>query len=95
MSLILKGLDMPKSCFECPFKITSGISSGQKLEFNCAVINYAVLEDYMTDDKPTNCPLVEIPTPHGRLIDADKVFTYDHIAEEQLKEVPTILESEE
>ena len=27
----------------------------------------------ITDRRSPNCPLVEIPTPHGRLIDADEL----------------------
>jgi hypothetical protein len=29
-------------------------------------------ENWIYDQRPNWCPLVEIPTPHGRLIDADK-----------------------
>ena len=43
----------------------------------------------------TNAQAVEIPTPHGRLIDADKIFTYSHWEEQAVSEAPTILEAEE
>lgn len=26
------------------------------------------------NEKPDDCPLIEIPTPHGRLVDGDKVM---------------------
>ena len=61
--------------------------------------------------KPEDCPLVEVPTPHGRLIDADKqwevckelvkyvLFPMDSIDEAEIvgmvKNARTIIESEE
>lgn len=38
-----------------------------------------------------NYPFQELPKNHGRLIDANDVFTYDYIAEKQLSEVPTVI----
>ena len=29
----------------------------------------------MDEGRPTFCPLIEIPAPHGRLIDADKLYS--------------------
>ena len=47
-------------------------------------------EDDIDDSKPLNCPLVEVPTPHGRLIDADRyLYSGDLIPE------PTVIEAEE
>lgn len=46
MSLIIKGVDMPKSCG------------------GCFVGDRTICRD--------GCPLGKIPTPHGRLIDADE-----------------------
>lgn len=54
MSIIIKGMDMPKSCNECMSEC----------------INIP-LECYPDGDTVPDCPLVEIPTPHGRLIDGD------------------------
>lgn len=58
------------------------------------------------NDRPSNCPLVEIPTPHGRLIDADELLS--HLSKDPLFDLverygisgviesqPTILEAEE
>ena len=97
MSLIIKGLDMPKNCDEC--QLTNG------------VICYAILsdneDDYVLDNLKSRhplCPLIEIPTPHGRLIDADIVAdmldsmmvhkTLNNAFDEVLN-MPTILEAEE
>lgn len=54
MSIIIKGIEMPKNCDEC-FLSEWNIFNEQ---FYCPF-----------DD----CPLVEIPTPHGRLIDEEDV----------------------
>ena len=79
MSLILKGIDIPKCSNE-----------------DCiVVIRHDKAEVWQTGYKERTVEAIQIPTPHGRLIDVDKVFTYDKIAEDQLKEVPTILEEEE
>ena len=60
MSLYIKGLDMPKDCFNCPFKVSNGIISGKRMEFECVANGYATLDDYQYDDKPSDCPLIEI-----------------------------------
>ena len=54
MSIIIKGMDMPKSCADCSVTCKVGY------------------EDYIAtlsmSERPDFCPLIEIPTPHGRLI---------------------------
>lgn len=54
--------------------------------------------------RPYGCPLVEISTPHGRLIDADAIivnrndyYTSDDFMEavNMLEDAPTIIEAEE
>ena len=110
MSLYIKGLDMPKDCFECPFKVSNGIISGKRIEFECVANGYTTLDDYQYDDKPSDCPLVEIPTPHGRLIDENELqelyadsddldlSNYDiniAVVRQNIKDMPAILESEE
>lgn len=49
MSILIKSMDIPTSCYECPLNPLWCSSACDQSE----------------------CPLVEIPTPHGRLIDAD------------------------
>lgn len=54
MSILIKGMEMPKCCYDC------GVDTGL-----CGLWNgYA--ERYSR--RHPKCPLVEIPTPHGRLI---------------------------
>ena len=55
------------------------------------------------EQRPKGCPLIEIPTPHGRLIDADelanKTFygatSAPYITYKKFVEAPTVIEAEE
>lgn len=47
----------------------------------CAVWKGCKAQDWASRDRPENCPLVEVPTPHGRLIDANELF--NSIAEKE------------
>lgn len=91
MSVIVKGMKMPKNCFYCAMS-------------SFGVCNIAVrIWDIST--RPDWCPLVELPEKHGRLIDADTA--YDRIMEQEggnlvdmdcvgmgLEECETIVEEE-
>ncbi len=63
MSILVKGMEMPKNCKECALYIDGA----------CYAKGYRDYRSIMDTAKPDDCPLVEIPTPHGRLIDADKL----------------------
>jgi len=54
--------EKPK-CYNCPFRTLD--YCGLLIEHDCVTVNV----NEMTVSK--YCPLAEIPTPHGRLIDAD------------------------
>ena len=62
MSLLIKGMDVPISCTECPCYDDMETCFCNVLDSYC--------EQYKTERHP-DCPLAEIPTPLGRLIDAD------------------------
>ena len=65
MSILIKGMEMPKNCGECPFK---GLNpTGESMI--CDLTLFSVPWDWI----PFDCPLIEISTPHGRLIDAEKL----------------------
>ena len=98
MSILIKGKDMPEFCYRCP-------CNDNELGFCRADKRGRSTDDY----RPSWCPLVEIPTPHGRLIDAE-VFENDAQQEwgnseisngdwinirERLNDAPTIIEAEE
>ena len=57
-SVLIRGMEMPTTCRECII--------GNPKAKTC-IIGKPKMNTKRRDD----CPLVEIPTPHGRLIDAD------------------------
>ncbi len=96
MSLIIRGMNMPTSCEWCRF-----ISGG--LEWYCEAGQIQIY-DYKTVHK--DCPLINIPTPHGRLIDADSLIEYinkelkgDEYIQRMFRRIiksrPTVIEAEE
>ena len=94
MSLIIKGLDMPYSCMVCNLRDD---------DFCNATGNMVDIwfDDYRSRNK--NCPLVKIPTPHGRLIDGDMLLNSFKGAKKlgvdaikyYVDNAPTILKAEE
>lgn len=85
MSVLIKGMEMPKRCFDCPFMISRDNDDCilQSDEANAKFNSW--------DDMKASCPLVEIPTPHGRLVDADKLFEEINIADEYGADMSDIL----
>ena len=63
MSVLIKGMEMPKHCLYCPLRND---------EDDCAVQELQNWRDW--DDMKAGCPLVEVPASHGRLIDADALM---------------------
>ena len=96
MSILIKGVEMPKSCEECQVCDYE--------EGNCLLTGTNRISDGR-NTLPHNgerrdwCPLIEIP-PHGRLIDADalikewKLGFYRRIVEALMEDAPTIIEAE-
>ena len=95
MSILIKGMEMPKSCYDCPAECEDyicGITKG-----GCTWA-----------ERPPHCPLVPI-SPHGRLIDADALYgTFEASKDEtighttfketvllNIRGMPTIIEAEE
>jgi hypothetical protein len=98
MSVLIKGMEMPKSCIECVtnhsfFRVLKcselkGMKGFKKLPY-----------EY---DRHPDCPLVELPEKHGRLIDEDEycVLQGCYKADDDCKncvirDCETILEREE
>ena len=83
---------MPKSCFACDFY------SGNE----CYLYSYGIPAryNYNPDTKPEWCELVEVPTPHGRLIDKDElvhklgVSDEDIYVRDYLEDAPIVIEEE-
>lgn len=65
MSILIRGMKMPENCGECIW-IQRGYPDWCDLPMG---------KDLYNDKKrPDWCPLVEVPFPHGPLIDADKLL---------------------
>lgn len=98
MSIMIKGMEMPKNCKECPFS---------DHEAWCLIPGDWRERYYMPkDERSKYCPLIEL-TPHGRLIDADRLLTdrmkskYYHLPNGDtaipiidIEHAPTVIEEE-
>lgn len=80
MAIYIKSMEMPKdgTCNNCPMAhyhhADDTWSCNVRLVEHDGFIVYAPLIDRNADGnfiRPTDCPLTEVPEPHGRLIDAD------------------------
>jgi hypothetical protein len=75
MSAIVKGMEMPKNCMSCPFPAV-GVDA---YYCHCPTQDGKEYDFKYADTIPDTCPLVEISTPHGRLIDADVLKRSAHL----------------
>ena len=86
MSILIKGMNIPKDCIECMRIMLWNV-------FECDV------SDVEEGQRLSSCPLVDVPTPHGRLIDADELLEHktdhDMISTHLIYNAPTVIESEE
>ena len=58
--------DKPNKCTNCIYM--------DRITYDCKLMYGDDYPDFKTQYE--NCPLIEIPVPHGRLIDVDKIITY-------------------
>ena len=73
MSILIKGMEMPKNCMSCPFPAV-GVDA---YYCHCPTQDGKEYDFKDAETIPDDCPLVEVPTPHGRLIDADAIQDYN------------------
>ena len=108
MSLIIKGMKLPRH---------AAVNGDKDTVYRCAilvhadnsvdlVVDAAFASAYDNGHNIQRYPITEIPTPHGRLIDADKLMEtrlepnhYDemkdgYIPDFELDSAPTIIEAE-
>ena len=69
MSILIKGMRMPKNCIKCPMQF-GGMCYVMPADVDESRVAPTV-EEAWKQGKPDWCPLVEIPEPHGDLIDMD------------------------
>ena len=92
MSILIKGMETPTSCDKCRFCV-NGFTDAAPM-YECAVQSYENVSVLVESDgqpfdfRPDWCPLVEIPTPHGRLVDA--TFEENHYGSMLLDPTPDV-----
>ena len=107
MSIIIKGIQMPSECRECPlcqYYMAVGETrcrrTGEVLAYHFGTLKFS--------GRSKHCQLVELPEKHGRLIDADALIAkcgdwYTEEGTEEgfigtlemlLKDAPTVVEAE-
>ena len=86
MSVLIKGMNMPKSCDVCILSVPIFDYAKHKC------VNICLLKNSI------GCPLIEVPTPHGRLIDADKLLKnktdHEMISSHLVWNAPTVIEAD-
>ena len=96
MSVLIKSMEMPKRCLDCPFMVSRD---------NDDCILQTEVENELArtwEELKASCPLIELP-PHGRLIDADKLSNQKYeniwtnrlvIDADDLNDASTVIEAE-
>lgn len=62
--ILIKGMEIPKNCWECSLSDIDDDYGRCCLFSGIACLNIG---------RQDNCPLIEVKTPHGRLIDKDEL----------------------
>lgn len=118
MSILIKGAEMPKTCSSCAcYRHIRNVTYEEydlcratMTTFNDGYASALRSNGFINpfEKRLDNCPCVEVPTPHGRLIDADAIFyqwyqlNFDRKITDGtlaywnllLKDAPTIIEEE-
>ena len=102
MSVLIKGLIMPSCCDGCTFSDWSNLHQTASCKLHDYDPCFADHSREYTDKRADFCPLVEIPEPHGRLIDADALLKKTinnplhapYIVEKDIRDMPTVIEAE-
>lgn len=89
MSLILKGIDMPKD------------GEMHRINIYDNGNTYITTSNMLCETDRKDVEAIQIPTPHGRIIDEDEIYEQPHCGEcndatlDAINNAPTILEAEE
>lgn len=72
MSVLIKGMKMPNNCGEC---VLCNAVKDDEYDYEINTYCHDTGESLESlDVRGDRCPLVEVPTPHGRLIDANQLL---------------------
>ena len=68
MGLYIKNLKMSEHCMDCPFMVSRDND-------DCILQSAEANENFENwEQMKAGCPLIEVPEPHGRLIDENEMF---------------------
>ena len=99
MSVIVKGMEMPQNCFECPCCRHDSVDGIKAEQCNLTLDVFDANYFERWNSRAQNCPLIELP-PHGRLADLDKMINdfWDCdsmiIGNYELEKIKTVIEAE-
>lgn len=68
MGILIKNMKMPKNCGRCWFN---------KSSLSCAITGSYIDRDDENRERLDDCPFVEVPESHGRLIEAPNISEYE------------------
>ena len=74
MSILIKGIEMPKSCIDCTCSLNLFFCKARECRPITGGNGIEPTDDAIQVSRPDWCPLVEIPKEHGDLIDVDKLL---------------------
>lgn len=80
MSVLIKNMVMPENCMHCPFPAVGT----DAFYCHCPTMDGKEYDFEHANRRPFDCPLVELPEHHGRLIDADRLM---RVYEDRLEKV--------
>ena len=92
MSILIERLDMPNYCGNCLLSLKG------KTEGYVVCNFYYQAGETPFREKRRDCPLIEIPTPHGDLIDIDVLKNQKKLTKDTVKiidNIPIIIKAEE
>ena len=102
MGVYIKNMKMPKNCLTCKL---AGDGSDSKYIWDCPFTEFEYTREEGETGRLDECPLVEVPTPHGRLVDADALqckvddiglgyYEVLGVTEDTVDDAPTVIEAE-
>ena len=62
MSILFKGVEMPKGCWDCPFQTNPICATNDIINFTTRIA------------RPDNCPLIEVPIDYDKLLKVAKAM---------------------
>ena len=84
MGLYIKNLKMSEHCMDCPFMVSRDND-------DCILQSAEANENFENwEQMKAGCPLIEVPEPHGDLIDRDALPT-PRVEWEDIVNAPTII----